>query len=134
MESLTICLNFITLQENCILNYNGSGISNGLYAATVQIEDFPMPRSRAQNRAPQPPLSGDRTRGPPNNPPPNRDGDPPVLSSVPIQFLIHTFSGSNIPPPTFDNSTLKDGEMINVQRDSLFLSRIVANPSNRDAS
>ena len=112
------------------MNYNGSGASNGLYAAAVQVEDFPMSRSRAQNRAPEPtPLSGDRTRTPPNG-----DNNPPALSSVPLQFVIHTFSGSDIPPPTFENSTLKDGEMINVQRDSLFLSRIVANPSNRDAS
>ena len=82
-------------QEGCVLTYNGHGALDGWYVVAVQIEDFATPDSTTP------------------------------LSSVPVQFLIHTVN-ETIHHPIFVGSTLAYGSRVPVSHESPFNTRIVA--------
>ena len=84
-------------QEGCVLTYNGHGALDGWYVIAVQIEDFATPNSTTP------------------------------LSSVPLQFLIHTFNETiRHPILTFVGSTSDDNTKVHGSHKSHFITRIVA--------
>ena len=86
----------ITLQESCVIKFEGGSRTAGTYAVALTLEDFPAGTTDFSNVKP--------------------------FSAVGLQFLaiVSSHSGSCNDTPVFTGSTPQDGECSELQPGSLY--------------